>query len=51
MSEAVTSLENSRLRLITWAWWLTAKRTPAAIVEASPSPWLLSTRTGIRRAP
>ena len=51
MSEAVTSLENSRLRLITCAPWLTAKRTPSAIVDASPSPWLLSTRTGMIRAP
>jgi hypothetical protein len=32
----VTSLENSSDRLITCAPWLTAKRTPSAIVEASP---------------
>ena len=36
---------------MTRAPWLTAKRTPLAIVAASPLPSALSTRTGMMRTP
>ncbi len=51
MSEAVMPPGNSSDRLMTRAPWLTAKRTPRAIVAASPLPSPLSTRTGMMRTP